>query len=281
MSKSLAFNKNILVPILDELVNSIPDPSVRLQVKGVWATLKFSYLLYADVLPNESAKFMKKIKKNINNIQGELMKSSEFQQSLLLTFETLLRTREEEKRKVIETVFLCGFIASLDRQKFYLERFYRVAQEISIAGLEHLNFISKTIFPLKEKIIREEVAKMNKQNRDNDDEWWYKLEYYRKPDSEVIQLWIHDEYDANSPKVKAYAPPENTNEWKKWMNQIGDKKRQIENNFAEITSELLSLGIFRSIATYNGNAYTLTAFGREFIEYKGMSFLEEQTNNNK
>lgn len=272
MRTKTAIVKNIIIPFIDEVLGYTAIPP---QVKGAWFACKVSYGLFTDLYPNEGKEFLEQVRKNAIEIGDILISSKDFQQSLALTFETLLRTRERRKRDLIKEVYLNGYIPAEDRYKMTLERFYRIGQEISLEALEYLKFIDETIIPLKENWAREEVTKMSKENRENDDEWWFRLNLQRKPDTEIIVQWIYEEFNPNSPKVKKRFP--NIEKDKALTAKQFDEERKRLNLLAEISNELLSLGIFRNLVTGGligqgvGSSQTLSKFGQEFIKYVRLS----------
>jgi len=266
--------KNTLLEILDEIKSNLP-PNPYL--KGSLFACKVAVASFFDLYQDEGKEFWNQLREHIARLREELLNSKEFQQSLALTFETLLRTREERKRALIKKIYLDGYISVDDRQVMNLERFYRVSQEISLEALEYLKFIGKEILPRKEKWARKEVSKMNKENREGDDKWWFRLNMRRKPDSEIIMQWIYDEFNPNSKIVQARIP--NVLEDGKLRKKQFEREREKENQYAEISSELLSLGLFRYIVSSGGwgssasGSQTLTKFGHEFIKFvEAMSF---------
>lgn len=266
ISKALA--KNTFLAVLDEIQSNLPpDP----YLKGSLFACKVAVASFFDLYPEESKEFWDQLKQHTPQIKEELLSSKEFQQSLALTFEALLRTREARKRALIKQIYLSGYISTDDRHEMNLERFYRVSQEISLEALEYLKFIAEEILPRKEKWAKEEVAKM-KGNHEGSVEWWEELTMRRKPDSEIIMRWIYEEFNPNSEIVKARIP--NVLQDKSLSKAQFEKEREKENQYAEISSELLSLGIFRTIVSGGGgfgggasNAQTLTEFGHEFIKF--------------
>ncbi len=261
MKKDQAFIKNVALVIANAATVYSGAPIV---LQAASLVLIAAYGFHTDIFPEESKDLLKRLEKVAPNLKNQIINSKEFQQALAITYESLARTPDVNKRKIIKAVFFDEYISTEDRHNIELERLYRITQEISIEALEHLKFIEQIIIPKKGKMISKQIQEMNKENREGNDEWWYKLEYYRKPDSQVIQQWIYEEYNSNSPQVKAYAPNENTKEWRGWMAGIGDKERKIEARFAELAAELISLGIFKS---RGDGTYTLSEFGQKFIKY--------------
>jgi len=266
ISKALA--KNTFLEVLDEIRSNLPpDPYLR----GSLFACKVAVASFFDLYPDESKEFWDQLKQHVPEINEALLSSEEFQQSLALTFETLLRTRQERKRALIKQIYLNGYVSTDNRYEANLERFYRIAQEISLEALEYLKFIADEILPRKEKWAKEEVAKMEGKH-EGSVEWWEKLTMRRKPDSEIIMRWIYEEFNPNSEIVKARIP--NVLQDKSLSKEQFEKEREKENQYAEISSELLALGIFRTIVSGGGgfgdgasNAQTLTEFGHEFIRF--------------
>lgn len=278
IKKALAtIGKNAILTTLDEIEKFIP-PSFY--THNVLFACKIAATSFFDLYPGEYKEFLELIRAKINQISGELFSSNEFQQSLALTFETLLRTREQKKRDLIRKIYLEGYLPAEERYKVNLERFYRIAQEISIEGLEYLKFINDEILPIKEKWARGEVKKMNKENREHNDDWWLRLTMRNKPDSEIIMQWIYNEYNPNSKKVQAGTP--NVLKGKQLREKQFAEEEEKYNQYAEVASELISLGIFKTVVSGGlvgqgaSSSQTLTEFGQEFIKFvKGLSFQHD------
>lgn len=271
--------KNVFLTLLEEIEKHLPsDP----YIKSSLFFCKVAVASFFDLYPDEGKKFWNLLKQHIPQLTEEMLSSQEFQQSLAITFEALLRTREVKKRKLIQQIYLNGYISAEDRQEMNLERFYRVAQEISLEALEYLKFIAEVIIPRIEKWAKEEVEKMIKENRDKDDAWWIKSYIERKSISEAIMEWIYEEYDPNSKIVKNRIP--NIEKDKSLMEKQWKEEKMKQKQYEEMSSELLSLGIFRiyvkSVNGFGGGTasgeHTLTDFGYRFIDFvKALSLVED------
>jgi hypothetical protein len=277
MKAKQALTKNFAIPVIDEAIGLIPESATKLQIRGAWLAAKVAYGLLSDLLPEESKEFAQKIHDNVLIIGKELVKSKEFQQSLVTSFETLLRTRDRRKREIIKTIYLNGYINNKDREQIVLERFYRVCQEISLDSLQHLLFTDKVVTPMKITAAHKKVEEMNKENREHDDDWWFNHFMNLEPDSQYITKWVYDEFDPNSKIVQERIPDVNTD--KKKISDQGEKEGKQSKKFAEYASELISLGIFKQkIITYGGSIdYSFTDFGKDFLEYVKATSLEMDT----
>jgi len=256
------FVKNFSLPIIDTV---IANPSTPMTLKGAWVAFKIAYCLFDDLYPTESQEFLKQVRGNIIDIGVELYNSKEFQQSLLITFETLLRTRDEKKRHLIKSIFLNQYMQSNNRNKVSLERLYRVIDEISIEALEHLKFIDEQILPMKLETAKKKLEEMNKENREHGDNWWLNRFLEDEHESKHIQNWLYMEFNPNSPKLKAKDPTLGSDKLvnSKWF----AKEKAWSKSFHELSSELINLGIFRQVSAYDGLEYGFTEFGRQFLIY--------------
>lgn len=262
MKPKRAIVKNISIPILDYAIATSTLPT---ELKGAWLAVRTSYLLFTDLYPQESVDFMTQVKINLSEIEKELVESRQFQQSLALTLETLLRTRNERKRKLIAQIFLNGYISITSRETAQIERLYRVTQEISLEAIEHLIFIHTTILPMKRKAVEQKVAAEKKPERQHDDEWWINHYMHMEADSIYIMNWLYNEFNPNSKLVQQRVP--NVLNQSRLRDQQFEQEKHQSKHFAELGSELLSLGIMRTVALYDGNGYILTEFGKQLIGF--------------
>ena len=143
--------ETVAIPIIDAAVDlAIPDSDPRKPFfKAVWYSVKGSYGFLAAFMPEEAEDFMKQIGKHRDKIATELLRSKEFEQALIITFDTLIRTRSEKKRCIVRQVFFNGYIPSKKHSEFELERFYQTSQQITLKAVDYLRFIKKEIYPRK------------------------------------------------------------------------------------------------------------------------------------
>jgi len=261
-----ALAKNVAITAVDEMLSQMPPSEIKATMTAIWFPIKVSYLTLCDIDPREGDEFKNRVVAIVKN-DPSLWDSAEFKQSLLSTLQTLTETREDKKRKVINIIYFGGYIPSGDRKSFELERLNMTAQTISLPALGHLKFVADEILPFKEKLMREKVDSMNKENRENDDEWWFRLYMKQEADSSIIDKWVHQEYNPNSTKLKAKDPRLGTD--KEVSKKYFEEEAKVREHSSEMASELISLGIFRQRdALWDGGlAYSLTEFGHNFIQY--------------
>ena len=260
--------KNLVVPLIDELIQ---NPTISPSFKASWLGVKMFYGLLSDLHPIESKDFLLMIRKFVKEIGEELFDSSDFQQSLIVTFDSLLKTRNEKKRKLIRTIFLNGYISSENRELFEMERYYKVANEISIPAIEYLKFIYDVILPLKAKIEKIDMQKFRIEHQKDKERLVVQLFFKKKFDSEIIKQWIYEEYNPDSETMKIKFPDLSDNEEQKEKYSAEEKKKR--DQYVEMASELTSLGIMRSGTVDGGLGYgtrggeNLTDFGKKFLEF--------------
>lgn len=267
--RSLA--KNTAFPSIEAFTAAlvIQDPQLAL-LGGGFFVLRLAYMTLADLYPTEAEEFIQQVEQNSSKVTDEVLNSPKFRQSMLTTFESLYRARDKRKRTLIKQIYLGGYLPSKDRENINLDRLYDICQRISPEAIEHLRFLQKEILPMKLEAIKAQVAEEKKNtdgNRENSDEWWVELYMRREGESRFVGEWVYRNFNPNSEKVKAETPEVDTD--KVLVAQQFEKEKEQQNRMAELTSELISLGIFRqSDAIIGGGlAYHLTDFGKEFIMY--------------
>lgn len=94
-------------------------------VSIIWGAIKGGV---GSIREKRAEEFILFLQKNIN---VSYFKNEQFIDGLGLTFEQYLKQRNEEKRKIIQNIFL-GYIFSDDKINFELERMYNLLNQLSI-----------------------------------------------------------------------------------------------------------------------------------------------------
>ncbi len=234
------------------------------------AALNIAYNLLLDLYPDEAKDFMKQIESHGADISSLVINSPQFKQALLTTLESLYRTRDESKRDLIKEIFLTGYLDQSSRESLNLDRLYDVCQRISPEAVLHLRFIKTVILPRKLNEIKARVAqeKINTGgNRENTDEWWVNHYMRLESDSRSIYDWIYENFNPNSEKVKKEFPRIDSD--KELMSIQFEKEKEERDRAAELSAELVSLGIFRKSDAVIGGGVTdhITEFGHQLINF--------------
>lgn len=119
--------------------------------------------------------------------------------------------------------------------------------------------------PQKREAIEQKVVAERKPERQHDDQWWINHYMNMEPDSNHIMQWVFNEFNPNSKIVQQRIP--NVLTQPLLRDQQFEKEKQQSKRFAELSSELLSFGIIRTVALYDGNGYTLTEFGKQLMDF--------------
>jgi hypothetical protein len=172
----------------------------------------------------------------------------------------------------VKRVFFKGYIPLKKHSEFELERFYQTSQLITLKAVDYLRFIKREIYPRRHASIDakwkakiKDKAKSIKHVRD------FTEHLFSEIDSNHIRAYIKEEFSPESPKVKQkYPQPKSEEEIKMAVAQyLLDEQKEDEqiHELEENAAELNSLGIFRTVPSYDYTGYTLIFFGHSFIKY--------------
>ena len=127
-----AIIKNVVITGTDVFVAGALNPIVS----AAWFAVKNIYGLYADLSKKEAGEFFEEVDVKLNDIGKEIIDDKNFKLGLLVQLEALIKTRTEQKRKIIKNIFLNGFLEAENLEKFELEKFNNIVNLISIDNLE-------------------------------------------------------------------------------------------------------------------------------------------------
>jgi len=173
--------------------------------------------------------------------------------------------------------FLGAYISSDEYAKNHLERLQETAQSMSLPALQHLAFIKRGIFPIRDMNLKSKPGKSQKIG--------YTDTEYREFLKRTMAI-SHDYntwHDAQKQQVTKEFNRNTTAETKRAYDLIGavEEKRRLQ--YSEYWSEYNSRGIFKqgndpSIGTFGGGSGTvqyLTEFGERLLEYVEAVSLED------
>lgn len=225
------------------------------------------YLMYKQDELNDLLEF---IKKHPEEFRKEVVESEEFRKGFITFFDSYLKQRLAEKRKILESILL-DFTTSKQKESFELERLQDTLLRISSEGLSTLIFIKKEIIPVFNEQVNDELSKMryrmDEKERIIDGVW------ARRSIAETVNKWIFDRYNGNSPLVKKRYGFPNGSYPAEVAVEIANTEHKIRKEKTESWPELVGLGILRMKVTGGligagaGSDYLLTRFGLKFIEY--------------
>src|SRR4051812_22465465 len=99
--------QNGVIPTFDSLIDVfIPETDLnKPYYKIAWNATKGTFGFLANYMPEEAEDFMKQFGEHRKKITKELFQLKDFQQSLIITIDALVRTRSKEKREIVKRTF--------------------------------------------------------------------------------------------------------------------------------------------------------------------------------
>lgn len=223
----------------------------------------------------KALEFVEMIRDNPDIMTQKVLQTEAFQEGFAVAIEKYIRERSEEKRKIMQGVFL-GFAKNDDMESFKLERLYTTVSLISVESIGYIAFIMDTILPRMKKYVIEQAHKVGAEY-DRED-WWTKYLSGSETLSKHINLWIDENYSPMKDKVKEqYNYDEKTDTGNVILNQIFEAQEVQMKKEQQALAEFVSLGICTltvegggTIGGGGGHAeYLLTDFGWEVLSYFG------------
>ena len=131
--------KNYVVPAIDFLISFNPDWFIP------WMIIRGSFAFVLDYQQERINMFAEGLIEKKDLFPKELLKTEEFRNAFVVTYEAYSIQRNAEKRKLIQKIFY-GYASDEDKSKFQLERLYRMVELISLESIEFLGFVSKNVW---------------------------------------------------------------------------------------------------------------------------------------
>jgi hypothetical protein len=128
--------KNFLIPSVDALVADKPE------FLPCWILVKGFYGALFDIKQEEISDFVSFIRENKQFFTKEVLEDKSFQDGFVITFEEYIKQRKQEKRKIIQSIFL-GFAEQSSKEDFELERMYDLLNKVSGFHIHLIGRIAK------------------------------------------------------------------------------------------------------------------------------------------
>lgn len=240
---------------------------------GAWYSAIGLYGVYMQYNQDKLNEFIEFIRDNPNIFIQNIVKTDEFKEGFLITFQEFIKARGERKREIVKRIFL-GFTTASDKENFRLEKLYSTLANISLEAIFYLIFVRKDIHPTAEKACELEVKKLKEREIPYWDEELCRINFKKQnPITVFIRKELDKKYGINNTEAKKlYQHIQEPHEKINVMDK--DMKKEVA-KLAEISSELISLGIWRKeikdqgLGTIGGGYITEEA---EFTEF-GLNFL--------
>lgn len=128
--------KNFIIPAVDILVAERPE------FIPAWILAKGFFGFSFDIQQDKINEFVRYIKENPSIFTKEIVDTKDFREGFVITFESYIKQRNDEKRKIVQEIFL-GFTRSTNKVDFELERMYDLLDKISISDFKILKALEE------------------------------------------------------------------------------------------------------------------------------------------
>lgn len=150
--------QSFIIPSVDTYVTQHPE------WQSAWFLARGMLLTVFQLQQERLNIFIEELETNKEVFTSEEINTKEFQLGFVVTLENYLKTRQEDKLKIIKNIFL-GYTEEGNKEKFELERYYSVVNQISLEGIEFLEFVKTDISDgeIKVDLSRELIGYFNKE----------------------------------------------------------------------------------------------------------------------
>lgn len=234
------------------------NPALSSSLGLVTATLG-AVVIYRQERFNQ---FVQHILDNPEVYTQEILQSKDFQDGLVVHFDSYFKLRGEERLRIAREIFY-DFATSDNLPLYPLERYDDTLAKISDAGIRFLGFIETKIPDIKEQYL---ISKMHQNSHPFDEanvKNMRKVYIDNEPLSTFVEVYIDNEVNKQMQKHKNSEVPL----------EIESKiKGDIQDKLNLVIGELEQLGLVRSFSgqslSWSGNTkvgYRLTHYGRMFL----------------
>ena len=256
------------IVVIDDLIDAIPDTTLKTQLKAFSYAVKIPYALLKELHRKEPDDFLKEILDS-GKINQKIIGSPEFQQAIGNTLQNMVYVKDKEKRHLIRRAFTGAFITGDEYALNHLERLQEAGQRISLPSLQHLFFVKRDIIPMRENSLTKETKR--KPSPGYTPSEFLISKRRTTPISKYYNQW-HSEQKRKTKKA-FNRQPNDKNRSKFDLSGATEQKRRMK--YREYWTEFNTLGIYRqgndpAIGTFGGGSGTvqyITEFGEEFIKY--------------
>jgi hypothetical protein len=186
------------LPQVEKIVSFYKDSNPGLYASFLLFSGFYGYLM--ELNQESINEFVEYLREYPDEFRKEITESEEFRQGFVICLQDFLKSRTQQRREIIKSIFL-GFAKAENKHDFLLEQLDDVALKISSDGVETMSLIDRVILPLKEKSLREGLKDKNI-GTERSEEWWYEQDFQRESLWTYWSKWLYDNYNPNSQIVK-------------------------------------------------------------------------------
>lgn len=177
-------DKIIVNDVLDVAVSVVPGLGIA------WGLSKAVYGAGLKLRQQKALEWVEMVRDNPVIFTEQILGQAEFQDAFVYTLEKYIRERSDEKREVIERIFL-GYASTLDRERFELERLVSTISLVSYDGLMLLGLLEQLSSQSNYGKNLSELLKEYLVTDSNNNQGKYAL----KPNENIREVWANAETD--------------------------------------------------------------------------------------
>lgn len=121
--------KDSAMVIADQIASALPGLNIA------WGMSKVLYGAGLKLREQRALEWVEMVKDNPSAFTETILQDVKFQDGFVYALERYLREKNENKRKIMRTIFL-GFAQSVKQDKFELERMYHVLSILSLGDIK-------------------------------------------------------------------------------------------------------------------------------------------------
>ncbi len=190
--------KDSALVIADQIASNLPGLNIA------WGLTKALHGAGLKLRQNRALEWVEMVRDNPSIFSEEILKSENFQDAFVYSFEKYISERNEKKRQIIRQIFL-GYTQSADLEQFEIERMISLLSLVSKEGLELLHLLDKlsnTIVYKNNKLSEHLKTYLVKDSNDNPGK------YNLSPGSNIREIWAEAETNLiNIGILRAYTIP--------------------------------------------------------------------------
>lgn len=154
-----------------------------------WGLSKALYGAGLKLRQQRALEWVEMVRDNPNTFCEEILRSENFQDAFVYSFEKYISERNEMKRQIIKKIFL-GYAQSHDLEQFELERMTNILSMISLNGIKLLRILRGISNSTQKETLSESLLEyLVKDSNDSPEK------YNLLPSSNIREIWNEAETD--------------------------------------------------------------------------------------
>lgn len=194
--KDIQILKDSALVVADQIASNLPGLNIA------WGLSKALFGAGMKLREQRALEWVEMIRNNTDIFNENILKSENFQDAFVYSFEKYISERNESKRLIIKKIFL-GFSELENNEQFEIERMIMLLSMVSIKGIELLKILKDVSGTYDGKFLSESLLNyLTKDSNDNPGK------YNIKPNTNIREFWADTETDLISVGIlRTYSMP--------------------------------------------------------------------------